>query len=73
MAENNPLTTITIAGNNNSNNNQQPTTKNNTPPMADPLDAGVGAQQPTMSLSHESDMAQGGWFHLVGGPLRPFG
>ena len=30
--------------------------------MADPLDAGVGAQQPTVSHSHESGMAQCGWF-----------
>ena len=40
--------------------------------MADPLDAEVGARWPTTSLSCESGMAQGGWFHLVDGPLRPF-
>ena len=44
---------------------------NNTPTVADPLDAGVGDQQPAVSLSYESGMAQGGWFQLVGGHLRP--
>ena len=39
--------------------------------MADPLDVGVGAQQPTMSLSYESGIAQRGWFHFVDGLLRP--